>query len=98
MQYNILEVYSAITSSNPHNVPTEMTFHLRHCFEYLRLSIMCCGDIALEGAQTTFPPGFPGSDGWDAQHVCRKYDEVFDYLDKNRATDRHWIGGANDIH
>jgi hypothetical protein len=31
--YNILEVYAAMTSENPHGVPTEMTFHLRHCFE-----------------------------------------------------------------
>lgn len=31
--YNILEVYAAMTSDNPHGVPTEMTFHLRHCFE-----------------------------------------------------------------
>lgn len=59
---------------------------------------MCCGDIALEGAQTTFPNGFPGSDGWDAQHVCRDYSEMYGYLDKNRATDRVWIGGADDIH
>ncbi|KAF2176464.1 hypothetical protein K469DRAFT_607087 [Zopfia rhizophila CBS 207.26] len=96
--YNILEVYSAVTSGNPHKVPTEMTFHLQHCFEYLRLSIMCCGDVALEGAQSSFPAGFPGSDGWDAKHVCRNYDEVYEYLDENRATDRVWIGGADDIH
>lgn len=96
--YNILEVYAAMTSGNPHDVPTTMTFHLRHCFEYLRLSIMCCGDVALEGAQTSFPEGFPGSDGWDAKHVCRDHDEVNAYLDKNRATDRVWIGGADEIH
>ncbi|KAF2464346.1 uncharacterized protein BDR25DRAFT_381466 [Lindgomyces ingoldianus] len=96
--YNILEVYSAITSGNPHAVPTEMTFHLQHCFEYLRLSIMCCGDVALEGAQTTFPEGFPGSDGWDAKHVCRDYSEIYEYLEEKRANDRVWIGGADDIH
>lgn len=95
--YNILEVYSAITSGN-RDVPTQNTFHLRHCFEYLRLSIMCCGDVALEGAQTTFPRGFNGSDGWDAKHVCKDYGQVYDYMDRNRATDRTWIGGAGDIH
>lgn len=42
--YNILEVYSAITSENPHKVPTELTFHLRHCFEYVRsLFTVRCG-------------------------------------------------------
>ena len=91
-QYNILEVYYAIAGDNPRNIPTEMTFHLQHCFEYLRLSIMCCGDVTLEGAETTFPEGFDGSDGWDARHVCKDYGEVFDYLDENRANDRVWIG------
>lgn len=90
-KYNILAVYAAITSYNPHNIPTTMTFHLQHCFEYLRLNIMCSGDIALEGAETTFPKGFGGSDGWDAQHVCKNYDEVYSFLDENRANDRLWI-------
>jgi hypothetical protein len=69
-----------------------MTWHLQHCFEYLRLSIICCGDVALEGAETTFPQGFDGSDGWDSKHVCKAYGEMYDYLDENRANDRLWIG------
>jgi hypothetical protein len=92
LQYNILEVYYAIAGDNPRHVPTEMTFHLQHCFEYLRLSIMCYGDVTLEGAETTFPEGFGGSDGWDAKHICKNYGEVFDFLDENRANDRVWIG------
>ncbi|KAK2017183.1 hypothetical protein LZ32DRAFT_40472 [Colletotrichum eremochloae] len=66
-------------------------WHLQHCFEYLRQAIMCAGDVALEGTQTTFPPGWTGSDGWDAKHVCKDYKQVYDYLDKNRAMDDHWI-------
>ncbi|TEA18565.1 Oxidase ustYa [Colletotrichum sidae] len=66
-------------------------WHLQHCFEYLRQAIMCSGDVALEGTQTTFPAGFTGSDGWDAKHVCKDYKQVYDYLDKNRAMDDHWI-------
>lgn len=81
-----------MTSENPKGVPTEMTFHLQHCFEYLRLSIMCCGDVALEGAETTFPDGFGGSDGWDAKHVCKDYGQMLDYMDENRANDKLWIG------
>ncbi|WQF87788.1 Putative mycotoxin biosynthesis protein UstYa [Colletotrichum destructivum] len=69
----------------------EGPWHLQHCFEYLRQAIMCAGDVALEGTQTTFPEGFTGSDGWDAKHVCRDYTQVYDYLDKNRALDDHWI-------
>jgi hypothetical protein len=90
-QYNILAVYAAMTGGNPHGIPTEMTFHLQHCFEYLRLNIMCCGDVALEGAETTFPDGFDGSDGWDAKHICKDYTQVYEYMDRRRANDTLWI-------
>lgn len=52
---------------------------------------MCAGDVAVEGDQTTFPDGFVGSDGWDAKHVCKNYDEVLDYLTKNAINDDAWI-------
>ncbi|KAM0335488.1 hypothetical protein ACHAQA_000536 [Verticillium albo-atrum] len=71
--------------------PEDGEFHLQHCFEYLRQSILCCGDVALEGTQTTFPPGFEGSDGWDAKHVCRDYDQVRTFLEEKRADDELWI-------
>ena len=57
---------------------------------------MCAGDVALEGAETTFPrepgkEGNGGSDGWDARHVCKNYGEVFEYLESYRANDDRWI-------
>jgi len=52
---------------------------------------MCCGDTALEGAETTFPEGVGGSDGWGAQHVCKNYEELRAVLDERRANDREWI-------
>jgi hypothetical protein len=52
---------------------------------------MCCGDVALEGTQTTFPEGTDGSDGWDAKHVCRDYNQVYTYLTRKRADNREWI-------
>ena len=52
---------------------------------------MCCGDVALEGKQTTFPEGTDGSDGWDAKHVCRDYNQVYTYLTRKRADNREWI-------
>ncbi|KAI8966711.1 hypothetical protein F5Y11DRAFT_660 [Daldinia sp. FL1419] len=88
--YAIAEAYSALTS-DVNRVPQETPWHLTHCFDYLRQGIMCCGDVALEGEQTTFPDGFDGSDGWDAKHVCKNYNEVYDYLEKNRANDKVWI-------
>ncbi|KAI0834882.1 hypothetical protein F5Y06DRAFT_306482 [Hypoxylon sp. FL0890] len=88
--YAIAEAYSALTS-DVSRVPKETPWHLGHCFDYLRQGIMCCGDVALEGEQTTFPHGFDGSDGWDAKHVCKNYDEIYDYLERNRADDKVWI-------
>ncbi|KAK0371439.1 hypothetical protein CLIM01_11203 [Colletotrichum limetticola] len=100
--YAILESYAGMAVNGSANVDmhshipegtegAEGPWHLQHCFEYLRQAIMCAGDVALEGTQTTFPPGFTGSDGWDAKHVCKDYKQVYDYLDKNRALDDHWI-------
>ncbi|GKT41442.1 oxidase ustYa [Colletotrichum spaethianum] len=94
--YAILEGYAGLYANgsaavNKHSHIPEGAWHLQHCFEYLRQAIMCAGDVALEGTQTTFPVGFTGSDGWDAKHVCKDYKQVYDYLDKNRALDDHWI-------
>lgn len=67
-------------------------WHLMHCFDYLRQSIMCSGDVALEGMQTTFPEAdLGGSDGWDAKHVCRDYSQVYRYLSRRRALNDNWI-------
>ena len=74
------------------SIPESSGWHSRHCFEYLRQSILCCGDTALEGKQTSFPEkDTPGSDGWDAKHVCRDYDQVRTHLEKNRINDEVWI-------
>ncbi|KAM3413687.1 hypothetical protein BST61_g10380 [Cercospora zeina] len=56
------------------------SWHLGHCFDYIRQGIMCCGDTALEGAATTFPEGVMGSDGWNAKHVCKDYEEVKEWI------------------
>jgi hypothetical protein len=56
---------------------------------------MCCGDTALEGTQTSFPdPNIPGSDGWDATHVCKDYDAIHDFFDDHRAWDFETLSGA----
>jgi hypothetical protein len=65
--------------------------HLSHCFDYLRQAIMCHGDVALEGLQTTFGPDVGGSDGWNVQHVCKPWDDVYTWLESNRIDDRTWI-------
>lgn len=86
----IAEVYSGLIS-DPSRIPAQIPGHMSHCFEYLRQSIMCCGDTALEGQHTTFPKSVQGSDGWDAKHVCKDYDAVYKYLEGKRADNRVWI-------
>jgi len=92
-KYAIIESYSAIASNRTYHqgYAAEGHWHVGHCFDYLRQSIMCCGDVALEGAETTFPEGEGGSDGWDAKHVCKDYRQVFEYLEEKRATNDSWI-------
>ncbi|KAH6634672.1 hypothetical protein B0J18DRAFT_453373 [Chaetomium sp. MPI-SDFR-AT-0129] len=87
----IVGVVAAYTSNRLDKLPQEGTWHLNHCFDYLRQSIMCCGDMALEGQQTSFPAGFVGSDGWDAIHMCKDYRKVLRHLENNRANDDVWI-------
>ncbi|GAB1312805.1 Oxidase ustYa [Madurella fahalii] len=89
--HSMVEVVAAYTSNQLDKLPAEGAWHLSHCFEYLRQSIMCCGDVALEGQHTTFPPNVTGSDGWDAKHVCRDYGQVLEHLERNRADDERWI-------
>lgn len=97
--YTILSAYNklkiAVTSPVRGEHPN-MSWHMDHCFEYIRQAIMCSGDVALEGAATTFPLGengedLGGSDGWDAKHVCRDYGQVYEYLEKRTINHMKWI-------
>lgn len=85
----IVQTYSGLTSN--HTLPDDSHWHMIHCFSYLRQSIMCCGDTALEGLETTFPDHNGGSDGWDSKHVCKDYSQIKNYLESVRAYDAQEI-------
>ncbi|KAL5115067.1 hypothetical protein ACEQ8H_007042 [Pleosporales sp. CAS-2024a] len=92
--YNILKLQSSPSSTPPKTI--KKPWHINHCFEYLRQAIMCAGDVALEGAATTFPlseggEDQGGSDGWDARHVCKDYGQVKAYLEKEAVNRWKWI-------
>ncbi|KAF2102910.1 hypothetical protein NA57DRAFT_71895 [Rhizodiscina lignyota] len=92
--YKLEELFSSLVSNNTGSRAHDDSadWHSSHCFEYLRQSIVCCGDTTLEGKQTSFPDKtLPGSDGWDAKHICRDWDQVRSYLEKNRVNDKVWI-------
>jgi hypothetical protein len=98
--YTILEAYNIMSVSldEPSAAvnPIQRSWHVNHCFEYIRQAIMCAGDVALEGAATTFPSGpngedLGGSDGWDAKHVCKDYGQIAKYLEKEAINHLKWI-------
>jgi hypothetical protein len=89
--HSTIHFYYSTVSVPPREPPSDLLWHLRHCFDYLRQSIMCSGDVALEGAETTFPAGNGGSDGWDAKHICKDYSQIKKHLEDNRANDLIWI-------
>lgn len=98
--HTILNAYNtmSVTLSRPGLKfnPIQQPWHVNHCFEYIRQAIMCAGDVALEGAATTFPVGLDGedlggSDGWDAKHVCKDYGQVTRYLEERAINHNKWI-------
>ncbi|TGO66336.1 hypothetical protein BOTNAR_0063g00180 [Botryotinia narcissicola] len=65
--------------------------HMKHCFDYLRQSLMCASDTTLETLQVKNEGNKPAVDGWGTTHLCRDYDKVSDWTLRHRASD---IGGV----
>lgn len=65
--------------------------HNDHCFNYLRNAIMCTADTTLEGQiEGDGWDGEAGTDGTGAMHVCKNWDEVVAWAERNRLYDvRH---------
>jgi hypothetical protein len=59
--------------------------HVDHCFRYLRQSLVCCGDTALEGQDPNTDT--LGTDGTGAVHVCKDYDAIRSWADGHRLVD-----------
>ena len=70
--------YYAATTNHDHDVE-----HVKHCFEYLRQSIMCAVDTSLE----PFKWEIHGVDGFGHGRRCRNYEGVFQWAEKFRASD-----------
>ncbi|ROW08729.1 hypothetical protein VPNG_06437 [Cytospora leucostoma] len=87
--FAMAQTYFGLASG--HEIPDDHHWHMTHCVAYLRQSIMCSADTALEGHATTFPEDNSGSDGWDATHVCKDYGQVMEYLESVRAYDDQLI-------
>ncbi|KXT01278.1 hypothetical protein AC578_7071 [Pseudocercospora eumusae] len=66
--------------------------HIMHCFDYLRQTIMCTGDTALEGADPdAVALGLDtlehGTSGLATTHICKNFDAIFKYAERNAPLD-----------
>lgn len=52
--------------------------HVRHCFEYLRQSLICLADSNLEMMNYTAR----GISGWQSERTCRDYDGLVAWADE----------------
>lgn len=57
--------------------------HLRHCFDYLRQSLICAADTNLE--PVNFELG--GVTGWQFNRTCRDFEGIKKWAEVNRKWD-----------
>jgi len=62
--------------------------HIRHCFDYLRQSLMCASDTTLEPVDTNLG----GVTGWDVSRSCRNYEQLKDWAKAHRASNERGFG------
>lgn len=65
--------------------------HTLHCFDYLRESIICAADSALEPFRSPFDGGTGGDgiDGFGSLHQCRDFKQLFQWSERFRYNDEH---------
>jgi len=54
--------------------------HLNHCFDYLRQTIQCGGDMAMEWPRTEPNGQRFAVDGWGIPHECKNWGQITDYM------------------
>lgn len=61
--------------------------HMKHCFDYLRQTIMCNADGALE----PYKDEHRGVDGYDAMRQCKDYGTLYEFAGRYRSNDNFGI-------
>lgn len=76
---------SAIIVAAREDLSAQTVSHINHCLDYLRQSILCCGDTTLEGAQSHVEDGKQvwGASAYGVTHTCRDWTHVFDYMQEH---------------
>ncbi|OJD32548.1 uncharacterized protein BKCO1_37000176 [Diplodia corticola] len=86
--------HASRSKPDAHSSHAEDTAHAMHCFDYIRQSIMCCGDTALEGADPyIIAEGRDtlryGTFGVGSTHMCKDYGAIYAYA-RTRANPK-WV-------
>lgn len=76
--------------THDHGQAFESLQHVGHCFDYLRSSLMCCGDTALEGQASD--TNEPGTLGEASHHVCKDYKRIKSWAESHRVSDQRGFG------
>ncbi|RAL11832.1 uncharacterized protein BO97DRAFT_453456 [Aspergillus homomorphus CBS 101889] len=66
-----------------HHAKEKEQRHMRHCFDYLRQSLMCAADATLEPVDAALG----GVTGWGVQRVCRDYVALAGWAEERRVSD-----------
>jgi len=59
------------------------SYHLHHCFDYLRQTIACAGDMSLEWPRTEPDGRRFAVDGWGIPHRCKNWVQIMEYMNNN---------------
>jgi hypothetical protein len=67
--------------------PPVDTWHMDHCVDYVRQLLLCGGDMALAGEDLP-----NGSTFLNVPHVCKNFDQMYDWLAEHRDNDGYQFG------
>ncbi|KAK4205540.1 hypothetical protein QBC40DRAFT_320463 [Triangularia verruculosa] len=65
--------------------------HIHHCFSYLRQSLMCCGDTALEGQNPETDGSKVETSGMGVVHQCKDYRGIVEWVEGRRVSDEKGV-------
>lgn len=71
---------------DPNQVQDPIPDHVEHCFDYLRQSIMCAGDMTIEHAlEPPLGEKRETTDGWGVKHQCKDWNEIMNWTLEHKA-------------
>jgi hypothetical protein len=78
--------YRPTHGEDPDQIQDPIPDHVEHCFDYLRQTLMCAGDMTIEHSRE--PPlgeKRDTTDGWGVEHQCKDWNEMVGWTLKHKA-------------